>query len=66
MSARSDLRHVIRDCVRAGLVLQHGGRHPRLVDPRSGRFVVIAGTPSCPHAYKNVLADVRRYLHVSV
>ena len=66
MSARGDLRKVIRAAQRAGLTYEHGGKHPRLVDARSGRFVVIAGTPSCPHAYKHVLADVRKHLGVSV
>jgi hypothetical protein len=66
MSARTDMRRVIRDCQRAGLTYRVGGKHGRIEDPTTGRFVVVSLTPSCPHAYKHAIADVRRYLGVSI
>lgn len=47
---------------RAGLQLEyrrHG--HPRLVDPTTGAFVVIAGTPRCPdRALAAIARDIAR------
>jgi hypothetical protein len=57
---------VIRECERAGLRFVHGRKHGKLVDPRTGRAIPISSTPSCPHAHKNVLRDVRKYLGLSV
>ena len=65
MSARHDVRKVIRAAQRLGLTVEYG-RHPRLVDPRTGRAVTFSGSPSCPHAYKHLLADLRKYLNVEV
>ena len=62
----NDLTRVIRQCERKGLTYQHGGKHPRIVDPKSGRFVSISGTPRCPFAHKHVQRDVRRYLGVDI
>jgi hypothetical protein len=63
MSARGDLRKVIRDCERAGLVFEHSGRgHAKLRDPRTGRAIPVSCTPSDCHAPNNVLRDARRYL----
>jgi hypothetical protein len=62
----TDLDQVIRRAERAGLVLEHVGKHPRIVDPRTRRFVTISGTPKCPFAHKHVLRDLRRYLGVTL
>lgn len=67
MSARGDLRKVIRDCERAGLVFEqsrHG--HAKLRDPRTGRAIPVSCTPSDCHAANNVLRDVRKYLNIEV
>ena len=35
-------------------------KHIQLVPPGSGAIVVIACTPSCPHAIKNTIARMRK------
>lgn len=62
----NDLTRVIRDAQHAGLVYQFGGKHPRLVQPSTGRFVTISGTPRCPFACKKVRRDLRKYLGVTL
>jgi len=62
----NDLTTVIRQCERAGLHFVPGRKHGKLVDPRTGRYVSISSTPSCPHAHKHVLRDVRKYLGLPV
>ena len=62
----NDLTRVIRECERHGLRYEPGRKHAKLRDPRTNRCISISGTPSCPHAHKNVLRDVRRYLGVSL
>lgn len=62
MSARHDMRKAIRACEAAGLVYDPDHRHPRIVDPATGRFVVLSSSPSCQHAAKNMLTDVRKKL----
>jgi hypothetical protein len=57
---------VIRECERAGLRFVHGRKHGKLIDPRTGRSIPVSSTPSCQHAHKNVLRDVRRYLGLLV
>ena len=57
---------VIRECERAGLRFVHGRKHGKLIDPRTGRSIPVSSTPSCPHAHKNVLRDVRKYLGLLV
>jgi hypothetical protein len=64
--SRSDMRQAVQKCVAAGLVYDDKHKHPRIIQPSTGRFVTISRTPSCPHAPKNFLADVRRYLGVDV
>ncbi len=62
----NDLTRVIRECERHGLRYEPGRRHPKLRDPKTGRAISISSTPSCPHAHKHVLRDVRRYLNVTI
>lgn len=62
----NDLTRVIHECERHGLRYEAGGRHPKLRDPRTGRAIPISSTPSCPHAHKRVVRDVRRYLGVEL
>jgi hypothetical protein len=67
MSARGDLRKVIRDCERAGLVYEQGRHgHAKLRDPRTGRAIPVSCTPSDCYAPNNVLRDVRKYINVEV
>lgn len=62
----NDMTRVIRDCQRAGLRFVHGRKHGKIVDPRTGRFVVVSSTASCMNAHKRVLQDIRRFLGVNV
>jgi hypothetical protein len=62
----AEIKAVIRQAMRLGLVVEHGGKHPRIRDPKSGRAIVISGTPRCPHAHKNVIRDLRKYLGVTI
>jgi hypothetical protein len=62
----NELKAVIRQAMRSGLLFEHGGKHPRLRDPKSGRAVVVSGTTRCPHAHKNVMRDLRKYLGVKI
>ena len=66
MSARHDMRKALRECERAGLVIEHRGKHPKIRDPRTGRAVSVSSSPSDCHAYKNALRDVRRYLGIAL
>jgi len=67
MSARHDMNRLVRDALRAGLVLtpaRHG--HSKLTDPRSGRWVLISNNPRCEYAASNARKNVRRVLGVDV
>ena len=66
MSARLDMRKVLRAAQRAGLTLEYGGRHAKLVDRRSGRSIPVSCTPSDLHSYKAVLRDARRFLGITI
>ena len=59
-------KEVIRACERAGFVYDPKHKHPRLTDPASGRFVSFSHTPSCPHWYKHLVKDIRKYLNIEV
>jgi hypothetical protein len=62
----NDVTRVIRAAQRQGLEFVHGGKHPKIRDPRTGRSISIAGTPSCRHAAKNVARDIRKYLGIDL
>jgi hypothetical protein len=62
----NDLTRIIRECERHGLRYEPRGRYPKLVNPTTGRSISVASTPRCPHAHKNVLRDVRKYLGVEI
>ena len=61
-----DLTRIIRTCQRQGLRFEPGRRHGKIRDPKTGRAITISSTPSCPHAFKNVTRDVRKYLGVKL
>jgi len=65
-SGKKDVTAVVRACQAAGLRFEPAHRHPRIVDPKTGKYVTFSKTPSCPHAYKHLLRDVRRYLGFEV
>lgn len=67
-ASRHAVQQVIRAARRAGLVFQHptGKGHPRLVDPRTGRFVVISNTPRSDGAIHCIRRDCRRILGVTI
>lgn len=56
------MKEAIKACVAAGLEYDPHHKHPRITDPKTGRSVSISNSPSCPHAYKHLLRDVRKYL----
>jgi hypothetical protein len=60
------MKAAIRACESAGLRYDPNHTHPRVVDPKSNRFVSFSGSPSCPHAHKHLLKDVWKYLHIKV
>lgn len=62
----TDMKRVLRQCRRAGLQLVLGRKHHKLVDPATGRWVSVSSTASCRNAHKNVAADVRKFLGVSI
>lgn len=66
MSARKDMKAAIKACEAAGLIYDPQHTHPRVVDPKSRRFVSFSSSPSCPHAHKHLLKDVRKYLNIMV
>jgi hypothetical protein len=65
MSGRKDMRKAIHACEAAGLIYDPSHRHPRVVHP-DGRYVTHSNTPNCPHAYRHLLRDVKKYLGVDV
>jgi hypothetical protein len=60
------MKAAIHACEAAGLTYDPNHKHPRVIDPKTGRFISFSGSPSCPHAYKHLLRDVRKYLHIEV
>lgn len=62
----NDMTRVIRNCQRAGLQFVHGRKHGKLIEPRTGRFVVVSSTASCTNAHRRVISDVRKFLGVSI
>ena len=57
-----DIRAAVKACEAAGLQCDRAHKHPRIVDPKTLKYVTFSNTPSCAHAYKNLLRDVRKYL----
>lgn len=66
MSAKKDIKAAIKACTAAGLRYEPNHTHPRVVDPKTNRYVSFSATPSCPHAHKHLLKDVRKYLQIQV
>ena len=46
----------IQKLVGRSLAIEYGGKH--YYTRVSGKRIIIAGTPSCPHAAKNVARDI--------
>lgn len=57
-----DLDRAIKACTDAGLIHRPEGKHPRIVDPATGKYVTFSNTPRCPYAFKHMLRDVKKYL----
>ena len=45
-----------RNC---GWAVSHSGKHLKLVAP-NGRKITVSRSPSDTHAYRNIMADIRR------
>lgn len=61
-----DMDRAIKACEEAGLVYEPGHKHPRLRDPKTGKYVSFSNTPNCPFAHKHMLRDVKRYLNIAI
>ncbi len=62
-SMPTTFRELRRRAVEAGLEIQSGSRHDRVVDPRTGCVVTtLAGTPSDHRSLANTWATIRRHL----
>jgi hypothetical protein len=64
MSARQEMRALVREAIGTGLTLERR-RDSRIVDPQTRRYVTTSGTPSCPFAAATARRDIRRYLGLS-
>jgi hypothetical protein len=62
----TDMRKAIKLCQAAGLVFEPNHKHPRVVQPSTGKFVSFSGSPSDENAHRNMLRDVKKYLGVDV
>lgn len=56
-----DLKQAIRDLQRRGFKTFNNGGHVRIEHPDGKKIFTCSGSPSCPHAHKNLLRDIRRY-----
>lgn len=64
--SRREMDQAVELCVAAGLVLDRTHKHPRVIQPSTGKFVSFSSTPNCSFAPRKMLRDVRRYLGVEV
>lgn len=55
------LEDVFRACKKAGLLVEHGGKHMKIRDPNTNRTIPVSCTSSRPHAGREVLRDIKRY-----
>lgn len=58
-STCKDLNKVITTLVSQGWTVEHN-RHLKLRPPGNLFLITCSVTPSCPHAFKRVLADIKR------
>ena len=58
MTFQSELRKLMTD---HGFVLVRDGHHLIWRNPKIGKTITTASTPSCPHAINNVRRSLRRY-----
>lgn len=61
-----DIDRAVAACEAAGLVYDPKHKHPRMTDPKTGKFVSFSATPNCPFAHKHMLRDVKRYLGIAI
>lgn len=59
MSQQKDIKKLIKQLRQGGWHVEQGRTHYKAKHPNGG-MVVMAVSPSCGHAYKNICADVRR------
>lgn len=66
MSNKHAMTEAVRRCEAAGLVLETGKKHPKMVNPRTGRSVSFSSSPSDGNAHRQFLRDVKKYLGVDL
>ena len=60
MSAQQkDIKRLLKDLARQGWTWHQGRKHIKAYHPKGG-FIVMAVSPSCPFAYKNILTEIRK------
>lgn len=62
------MAEAIRRCEAAGLVYKPPvrGKHPKMLNPATGKWVSFSGSPSDGNAHRQFLRDVRKYLGVDL
>jgi hypothetical protein len=61
------MKRAIRACEAAGLRHEFKGHnHPRIVCPKTGKYITYSSSPSDVHAPRQMLREVRRYLGYDV
>jgi predicted RNA binding protein YcfA (HicA-like mRNA interferase family) len=60
------LKDVLKACERHGFIVEHGGKHLKIRDPKTNRTIPVSCSPSRPYAGCEVLRDIKRYWSVEI
>jgi hypothetical protein len=63
---QAKLSDVFKACERHGFVVEHGGKHMKIRDPKTNRTIPVSCTASRPYAGREVLRDIKRYWDIEV
>lgn len=66
MSTRKEMKQIIKACKDAGLTYDSSGKHDRITNPETGKFVTLSRSPSDVNAYRQAIRDIRKYLGVEI
>lgn len=61
MSERSRLKETIKVLEKDGCEISRTGKGHFKIKTPDGRLFTASSTPSCPHAHRQLLRDIRRY-----